>query len=85
MGNPALNTENVDLSLTRPALIAAELDALFCVSQVLSQSLDLKQTSKGVLQQLHDHAGVRNGMVALVNLLRSVRFEPRPALCLSSY
>ena len=66
MGIPALSTEKIDISQTRPALIAAELDALFQVSQVFSQSLDLKQTSKGVLLQLHEFAGIRNGMVALV-------------------
>ena len=84
MGNSALDSDKIELSLTRPALIAAELEALFCVSQVLSQSLDLKQTSKGVLQQLHDHAGIRNGMVALVQpetselLVLAVHGEDKP-------
>jgi Nif-specific regulatory protein len=66
VGKPALDTDKAEISVSRPALIAAELEALFCVSQVISQSLDLQQTSQGVLQQLHEHAGVRNGMVALV-------------------
>jgi Nif-specific regulatory protein len=50
----------------RTELLAAELDTLFRVSQVLSQSLNLQETLQAVLLQLHEKGGLRNGMVSLV-------------------
>jgi len=50
----------------RTELLAAELDTLFRVSQVLSRSLNLKETLQAVLLQLHERGGLRNGMVSLV-------------------
>ncbi len=51
--------------MTRAALIEAELEALFRVGQVLSRSLKLQDTLQGVLQVLHDDAGMQYGMVTL--------------------
>ncbi len=51
--------------MTRATLIEAELEALFRVGQVLSHSLNLKETLQGVLQVLHDYAGMQHGMVTL--------------------
>ena len=50
----------------RVEMLAAELDTLFHVSQVLSQSLNLTETLQGVLLRLHENGGLRNGMVSLV-------------------
>lgn len=47
--------------------LVAELDTLFQLSQVLSRSLDLKQTLAGVLQALHEGVGLQRGMVTLTD------------------
>jgi Nif-specific regulatory protein len=49
----------------RNALVEKELDALYRVSQVLSSGLELKRKLHGVLDELHDHADMRCGMIAL--------------------
>ncbi len=49
----------------RAILIEAELEALFRVGQVLSRSLKLRETLQGVLQVLHEHAGMQYGLVTL--------------------
>jgi len=49
------------------ALLEGELDALYRVSQVLSRSLNLKETLKGVLGVLHERAGMNCGMVTLLD------------------
>ncbi|MGM0594431.1 MAG: sigma 54-interacting transcriptional regulator, partial [Pseudomonadota bacterium] len=46
-------------------LINTELDTLYRVSQVLSRSLNLHETLQGVLEQLHESAGMERGMVTL--------------------
>jgi len=46
-------------------LINTELETLFRVSQVLSRSLNLHETLQGVLDQLHQYAGMQRGMVTL--------------------
>jgi len=51
----------------RASLIEAELEALFLVGRVLSQSLNLHQTLKAVLRVLNDEAGMERGLVALVD------------------
>lgn len=54
-------------NITRTTLIEAELEALFRVGKVLSRSLNLQETLQGVLQVLHDYAGMQHGMVTLRN------------------
>lgn len=54
----------------RTDLIEAELEALYQVSRVLSQSLDLRETLQAVLEVLHEHAGMHAGMVALRDPVR---------------
>jgi Nif-specific regulatory protein len=49
----------------RTVLIENELDALYQVSQVLNGTLELKDKLQGVLQVLHERAGMRSGMLAL--------------------
>jgi len=47
-------------------LYAKELNALYAVSKVLSRSLDLHETLRGVLDTLHLVAGMERGMVSLL-------------------
>jgi Nif-specific regulatory protein len=62
------NLKDSDLCApTRAALIERELETLYRVSAVLSRSLDLDDTLQGVLQVLHDHGGMRHGMVTLLD------------------
>lgn len=51
----------------RDELIEAELEALYKVGQVLSQSLNLHETLKALLEVLNDQTGMERGMVALVD------------------
>ena len=48
------------------ALLVGELETLFRVSQVLSQSLDLQDTLSSVLEVLEQRAGLERGLVGLV-------------------
>jgi Nif-specific regulatory protein len=50
----------------RAPMVEAQLEALYKVSQVLSRSLNLHETLKGVLEKLHEYAGMRCGMVTLL-------------------
>jgi Nif-specific regulatory protein len=52
----------------RTALIEQELEALYHVSRVLSGPLPLRDKLQGVLEALHEHAGMRSGMLALREL-----------------
>ena len=47
-------------------LLRTELETLYQVSQVLSRSLDFKETLAAVLRVLHDGVGLERGMVSLV-------------------
>jgi Nif-specific regulatory protein len=47
-------------------LLRTELETLYQVSQVLSRSLDLKETLTAVLRVLHDGVGLERGMVCLI-------------------
>jgi Nif-specific regulatory protein len=47
--------------------LEAQLDTLFQVSQVLSRSLNLKETLAGVLGALHEGGGLERGMVTLAD------------------
>lgn len=49
------------------SLINVELETLYSVSQVLSNSLNLEQTLKQVLELLHDKGRLFNGMVSLLD------------------
>jgi Nif-specific regulatory protein len=49
----------------RTLLIEQELDALYLVSRVLNGPLPLKEKLQGVLDVLHEQAGMRSGMLAL--------------------
>jgi len=51
----------------RCALVQAELETLYRVSQVLSKSLELEQTLAEVLELLHDQGRLFNGMVSLLD------------------
>jgi Nif-specific regulatory protein len=56
-----------NMSSDRLQLIESELEALYRVSRVLNRSLNLKETLAGVLEQLHEYAGMQNGMVTLLD------------------
>jgi Nif-specific regulatory protein len=59
---------NRDLGLRRKYdQLQAELETLFQVSQVLSRSLDLRETLAGVLRALHEGGGLERGMVTLTD------------------
>ncbi len=49
------------------ALVQAELETLYCVSKVLSKSVNLEQTLAEVLKLLHDQGRLLNGMVCLLD------------------
>lgn len=51
----------------REQLIESELEALYRVSRVLNRSLHLQETLTGVLEQLHEFAGMQRGMVSLLD------------------
>lgn len=54
------------MSNGRLQLIESELEALYRVSRVLNRSLNLRETLASVLEQLHEYAGMQNGMVTLL-------------------
>lgn len=49
----------------RNALVEAELETLYLVSQLLNGSNDLRQKIKGILEILHKHSNMLSGMIAL--------------------
>lgn len=49
----------------RTRLIEQELDALYHVSRMLNSPLPLRDKLQGILEVLHDRAGMRSGMLAL--------------------
>ena len=51
----------------RVELVEQQLATLYQVSRVLSRSLDLPQTLNAVLEVLDEYAGIRRGMVTLVD------------------
>jgi Nif-specific regulatory protein len=61
-----MNTASQDTGIRRKLdQLSADLETLFQVSQVLSQSLDLKETLSAVLRALHEGGGLERGMVTL--------------------
>ena len=55
----------VDLVTSRRDMLERELDAIYKVSRVLCQSLDLNQTLSEVLQILNDDMGLTRGIVSI--------------------
>ncbi len=53
--------------MNRSLLIESELETLYQASQVLSRSLNLEETLRGVLEILHEGAGMQRGMVTLLD------------------
>ncbi|MEW5755285.1 MAG: nif-specific transcriptional activator NifA [Pseudomonadota bacterium] len=51
----------------RIQLVERQLNALYQVSRVLSRSLDLHQTLKGMLEVLDEYASIRRGLVTLLD------------------
>ncbi len=49
------------------ARIKSDMETLFKVSQVLSRSLNLKETLQDVFTLLHDMSGFQNGMISLLD------------------
>jgi len=49
----------------RTRLVEQELDALYQVSRVLNSPLPLRDKLQGILEVLHERAGMRSGMLAL--------------------
>jgi Nif-specific regulatory protein len=61
-----MNMHSQDTGIRRKyEQLSADLGTLFQVSQVLSRSLDLKETLAGVLRALHEGGGLERGMVTL--------------------
>ncbi len=64
--------------------LEAELETLYAVSRVLSQSLNFRDTITAVLKAMHDKGCMRFGMIALVEedtselLVTAVHEHPRP-------
>ncbi|MEJ2608642.1 MAG: nif-specific transcriptional activator NifA [Candidatus Thiodiazotropha sp.] len=48
-------------------ILESELESLYQVSQVLSRSLDFRETLTEVLSRLNDHANMRHGMICLLD------------------
>jgi len=64
--NAAASQGHVAMS-NRQAFLEIELATLYRVSEVLSCSLDLRETMQGVLKVLHDQGSLSYGMVSLVD------------------
>jgi Nif-specific regulatory protein len=59
--------ERIDRDDTTDALLERELETLYRVSQVLSRSLDFRQTLREVLSVLDDGSDMRHGMISLLD------------------
>jgi Nif-specific regulatory protein len=64
--NAAATHGHVALS-NRQAFLEVELATLYRVSEVLSRSLDLRETMQGVLKVLHEQGSLSYGMISLVD------------------
>lgn len=63
-----MDSQSLDNDLKqRNEQLQAQLDTLFQVSRVLSQSLDLRETLAEVLRALHEGGGLERGMVTLAD------------------
>ncbi len=63
---PAKNlSKNTMPMAERNRLIEQELEALYHVSRMLNSPLPLREKLQGVLETLHEQAGMRSGMLAL--------------------
>ncbi len=63
----AVSFDNTPLESDRQEILEEQLNTLYEVSQVLSRSLDLRETLAEVLSLLHDRGGLSYGMVSLVD------------------
>jgi len=63
-----INASRGHIAMTdRQALLEVELATLYRVSEVLSCSLDLRETMQGVLKVLHEQGSLSYGMVSVVD------------------
>jgi len=66
------------------SIMETELETLYLVSQVLSRSLDFRQTLSEVLRTLHDIGGMHHGMISLLDetsgdlLVSALHENPEP-------
>ena len=65
-GGSMMTPQRDDWDELQHELLETELETLYQVSQVLSRSLDLKETLSAVLRALHDGVGLERGMVSLI-------------------
>ncbi len=63
----SLNTPAPDGRLSANDLPQLHLSALYAVSQVLSRTLDCRETLREVLRVLHDEAGLLHGMIGVLD------------------
>jgi Nif-specific regulatory protein len=61
-----MNLSTTNFETIKTPIVEAQIEAIYKVSQVLSRSLNLNETLKGVLEKLHAHAGMQWGMVTLL-------------------
>jgi Nif-specific regulatory protein len=65
--NAALTRDPAAGAGNRQAFLESELETLYRVSEVLSCSLDLRETMQGVLKVLHEQGSLSYGMISLVD------------------
>ena len=58
---------DTSVPMNNSAVLESELESLYQVSQVLSRSLDFRETLTEVLSQLSDTAKLRHGMICLLD------------------
>ncbi|MBT3029793.1 MAG: nif-specific transcriptional activator NifA [Candidatus Thiodiazotropha endolucinida] len=81
----ALIDENITETESRySTILECELESLYLVSQVLSRSLDFRDTLAEVLKVLNDTSGMRHGMICLLDadsgdlLVTALHENPQP-------
>ncbi len=62
-----MTTNDTSFTAGRNALLEDQLNTLYEVSQVLSRSLNLRETLAEVLELLHERGGLNHGMVSLLD------------------
>ncbi|MCG8023515.1 MAG: nif-specific transcriptional activator NifA [Candidatus Thiodiazotropha endolucinida] len=83
MDSSSLSSEVIS-SHHNSSIMEIELEALYQVSQVLSRSLDFRQTLTEVLSTLHDTGNMRHGMISLLDetsgdlLVTALHENPEP-------
>ena len=66
MGSPANGTV-ASMESRYSSVLETEHECLYLVSQVLSRSLDFRETLAEVLRTLNDAASMRHGMISLLD------------------